>query len=330
MPVNKIRLNYVDAAKGIALLLVMLGHTEGDWDGHNGGGWLVAWIDNMLLPVFWVAAGYTQREQFSLRAKFRRLMIPYLIMAAITTLFTLLANRAAFSWQSLAGLIYSRNQIYAPSCPVADHLVLLRYSGNSVLWFLSSLFTAFCVYRLILTGRSERQRNLLALISLAVAWAMTMLPILLPWSLDTAFFFAPLMWWGNRLRRYHVAEHGKWWWMVAAVAVYAVCQILTGATNYSIRDYGASMWGALGCSLCGTAVWLRAAYCLRHTVINNRARAFNAQALWIFGLQLMFMNIAERLCGHFAAPGWAAVMAEMVVASAGGWLTGRLMTRLWR
>ena len=82
------RLQFIDGAKGFALICVMLGHTE--------GGAVVTYIDNMLLPVFWVAAGYTSHPDFRISRRFRSLLLPYLFMSLACLIFMLLVNPASF------------------------------------------------------------------------------------------------------------------------------------------------------------------------------------------------------------------------------------------
>ena len=185
------RLQFIDGAKGFALICVMLGHTE--------GGAVVTYIDNMLLPVFWVAAGYTSHPDFRISRRFRSLLLPYLFMSPACLIFMLLVNPASVGMRSMIGILYSRFKLF-PFADAADSFRMMNID-NSVLWFLTSMFTAYCLFRLLLDIRCDRNRILGAIACVAVGYVYPYIPLLLPWSLDTAFFIAPLMLGGNMVRR---------------------------------------------------------------------------------------------------------------------------------
>ena len=69
----KKRIAYIDVAKGIGILLMILGHTM-------TSGWGKDVIYSFHMPLFFIIGGYLYKEKsvsLSLKNHFRRLVIPY-------------------------------------------------------------------------------------------------------------------------------------------------------------------------------------------------------------------------------------------------------------
>ena len=151
--------------------------------------------------------------------------------------------------RSMIGILYSRFKLF-PFADAADSFRMMNID-NSVLWFLTSMFTAYCLFRLLLDIRCDRNRILGAIACVAVGYVYPYIPLLLPWSLDTAFFIAPLMLGGNMVRRYGILEHYGWKLLLLSVPAYMACNYFAGATNYSIREMGVLYPASFGCGLFG-------------------------------------------------------------------------------
>ncbi len=312
------RLLFVDGAKGFALICVMLGHTA--------GGCLVSYIDNFLLPVFWVAAGFTSRTDFNMRRKFKSLIVPYLMMSIICLLFTAVQSPSSVGWSSLLGIIYSRFSVY-PFDDSEPHLVLMNLN-NSVLWFLSSLFTAYCLFRVILRCGSLRRQTLASVVSVSCGFLYQFIPILLPWSIDTVLFIAPLMWCGHMLRRYRLLERYGWRMLLVTLPLYAMCNACAGPTNYSVRVMGDCYPASFGCAVTGAVALLTIFMYLERTYINKAFALLNTKALYVFGLQLIFITAAAYVCGHLHLSLWPTVACQIILAIVGGYAAGIVAGRL--
>lgn len=82
-----IRDNTFDMIKGIAILLVIIGHLA------HGVGWLIPAIYTFHMPLFFIVSGYFYKEKrFTelLKRDFRTLIVPYLLVTGITILYGLL------------------------------------------------------------------------------------------------------------------------------------------------------------------------------------------------------------------------------------------------
>lgn len=137
------RLDFVDVAKGIAILLVLLGHLL------MGDTMLKKWIYAFHMPFFFIASGFFISEksfcEYATR-RFYTLVIPYLVFAFFY---------CSLSLKTIPPILYSTNQS-------------LRIGGsNGMLWFLPTLFLALlCVHLLKEKLRTHLWLSVIALMVL--------------------------------------------------------------------------------------------------------------------------------------------------------------------
>ena len=121
------RLNYVDAAKGLGILLMVLGHIWTDACAE-----IVVWLYSFHVPMFFVLSGmmlkYTRKlEKSSLKeiiiSRCRQLLVPYIVFETIYI--ALIGSRHQFNFDILQWHWY-------------DGLILKPVNGP--LWFLECLF----------------------------------------------------------------------------------------------------------------------------------------------------------------------------------------------
>lgn len=150
---EKKRLNYIDATKGVAILCITLLHIEQG----NIPFWLNTWISMFMTSAFFVTSGWvsgindkpiTAKELFKKRIK--QLGVPYLWFSLLIILFDVL-------WAALGlmeGGILLRD-IYKT--------IVLR--GIGTLWFLPALLIGEYIFALIRNSRNRWVWGILALIA---------------------------------------------------------------------------------------------------------------------------------------------------------------------
>ena len=144
------RLNYLDMAKGIGIILVVAGHS-----GLCGDG-LLAWLTSFHMPLFFMVSGmllsHRQEESCPLtqsaRRKARSIMLPYFAFSLIYLLIELFR----MVW---------RHQEFSLSDAV---LQTASFYGISVLWFLPTLYAGELLFLFI----RKRTGHLLTIISCGV------------------------------------------------------------------------------------------------------------------------------------------------------------------
>ena len=144
------RLNYLDMAKGIGIILVVAGHS-----GLCGDG-LLAWLSSFHMPLFFVISGmllsHRQEETRPLAQSARRkacsILLPYFTFSLIYLLIELIYRLWKHQELSLSAAV----------------LQTVSFYGISVLWFLPALFAGELVFLLI----RKKTGHLLTIISCGV------------------------------------------------------------------------------------------------------------------------------------------------------------------
>jgi len=254
------RKKWIDFVKCIAIVIVMINHSQLDIPGVK------FWGGMFFVPVFFVLSGFTYRsreESFRsfLGRKAKRLLLPYI--AANGILFAFFAFKDVFlrdgnlsdMWWDFVGVFYARNQIFSWETqtlffPKLGANVYLLECLNSPTWFLPALFltTVFFEALLRLTKRDGRKMLLGAVILLCMANLYHYLfPLLLPWSLDAVAYFLVMFMWGYFMaRKEFLSYFDKHKWVLCLLlGVFLLCAAVNGSANYSIGDYGKSTMMAL-------------------------------------------------------------------------------------
>ena len=313
------RIAYVDLAKCLALAGLIIGHTP---DLR-----FVSFVDSMLLPVFWICSGYTTTGAVDLRRKLP-LLGYYFLMAPVCLLFGIVAWHIPFSWTDIAGIFYGRVTLYA--APISEANPALMQYFCRVLWFLPSLFTSYCVFKVILMARTWIGQALMCVTSLIIATLLDMQPYLLPWSADTAFLFAVFMCFGRWMRRYELIERARFCDLLVSAAVFICLSPVTGFTNLSVRIYGALWPSLLVTATAGVYALLVLCRYLDRTWAAKVAVTLDRQALFIFGLQLIFLATnAEGLIGP-VGQWWLSIPFALARCFAGAYIFGWAVRRVVR
>jgi len=226
------RLDYLDVAKGIAILLVILGHCCVTFDPERGLGMLVnPWLKiiySFHMPLFFVAAGIVSRPRSGivwwtvLRNDFNSLLVPYAIFALIYM---------PFSLTNIGRMLYGTTQ-------------MIRSSGSpcTQLWFLPCLFVARQLMFFVLNlSLKARQPTLVCLVSAALSFAVgLLLPPLkygYPLGCNTALVAVGFMLVGYIIREQLSRFDGKSAWFQVLLAVPAAVALWVG-NSYGMTEPG--------------------------------------------------------------------------------------------
>ena len=126
--IKNYRLNYIDYAKGIGILLVVLGHIYSNS--------VSLWIYSFHMPLFFIISGFllehnkTYNRKFKdiLISKLKSLVIPFYIYSIINTFVLLCLNN--FSKEIL----------------IENSIRIITFQGKGGIWFLPCLFFAELLY----------------------------------------------------------------------------------------------------------------------------------------------------------------------------------------
>ena len=318
----KHRIDYVDISKGIGLILVVLSHTVSYR--------LMFFASGFYVPIFFVCAGYTYRgggtfiENVKKRAV--RLMKPYFFFS-----FILLICFMHFSLREFVGIFYSRYCLYLPD--VVPNIKFLT-SGNFPLWFLTCMLVSYVLFYVLIYY--ERYAVFLLLIYLFFTAILDKLPILLPWSIDTAFIMAILMYVGKKLRGMNMMPDdaiGLFSRFVVCLLLYTGAMLLDGEMNISVRIYGNSFLLYLLAAIFGCMMLLYFSKMIEKTFVGHVLLMFGKHSLTIFCIEIPFIYyggvcfkffISQEILPHYEL---ALVLFQLCSAMVGGYVCSVIFNR---
>lgn len=213
---SKTRINWIDCAKGIAILLVIAGHTI-EQPVIRGA------IFSFHMPLFFILSCMTYRFATSgseLGAKFlkscRHLLLPAVIVWAIWTLYVPI-SAAAHAAPIPDVVTYLRMQllalIWASGAEVHFGATVIPTIGAP--WFFFALCLGRAVYDLLHTKLGDKTTLACSIVLSAIGvWVGT--HQWLPLSLDIALAIQPFFYVGERLPKDKLAEHPRRWFLIAA------------------------------------------------------------------------------------------------------------------
>ena len=257
MKENVLRKNWIDAAKAIAMFIVVLNHSELRIPGVN------FWGGMFFVPAFFLLSGYTYHPDNGsykeyVKKKAKRLLIPYLTANLFLFLFFFIKMilthnlTSDFVVRSLLGILYGRNQIFMS----LDYHSNLMINLNAPTWFLPALFVALILlegfYRLC-KGNDKKVVLIVAVYALFATGYHYFVPVLLPWGLDIMPFFLLMMLAGNLLKKIDffnendeklILEISPKIRYVIIVLLFIICIVsglINGSYNLSLSDTGKSV-----------------------------------------------------------------------------------------
>jgi acyltransferase len=284
------RIAFIDTAKAIGIVLVVVGHTPGM------SARLCELIYSFHMPLFFFISGYllpSNRHSLPLAKSWsksaRTLLVPYLFFFAISLLYWLatrsLGGRAAkFAGvgigDALAGLASGLSQ---------DLFV------NPALWFFPCLFICAAVYALLRHFLSAWWCFGASLVCLVVVGTTLPWPTRLPWGLDIAWVVLPFYAFGAVMRsagwRPERMSRPVVWGLTLVLLVSWYFPALTqGRVDLAFANFGPSR--ALYCFVAavGIAMLLLVSTLLPH----NRLTVWLADnSLIIFPLHPLLLNFAS-------------------------------------
>ena len=231
------REQWLDAAKGIGIVVVMIAH-------GCGIPVLGVYLGACCMCMYFMLAGYTYKEESNrifFKKKSQRLLIPYMVYGVVAvTIYQIFIPRFTTNEivMNYVGLLYSRYSLYPYG--ITPNVYFFR-CANSALWFLTAIFMGYMLTQFYYKVKTQWRIGMFFLYLLLTVM-LARLPILLPWSVDTAFLSALFMITGRFFRQKGVfALRGKQRWVILLIslALYIPLVYLNGPGNLSVRDYGA-------------------------------------------------------------------------------------------
>ena len=197
------RIKWIDIAKGILILSVIIGHTI------DRSSIYFHLIFSFHMPAFFVLSGWTTRCKSNAELiphLIGRLLIPYLAISLIWNVPQLLMTIPQLSWEELRPFLISI--LFASGTDIPS----LGIPAVGMAWFLAALFVCrilFNTVQNVLDSRmvSNVMQALIYIIISSLGFICFKSNVRLPLSADVALCCMFLMWLGMTLSKYRVDSH---------------------------------------------------------------------------------------------------------------------------
>lgn len=332
---SKIKYKYMDVARGLALLLVMVSHAHG----------LNRFLIYYYIQVFFIISGYIYKPGHAygetIKKKAKRLLIPYFGYSALLWTFYALIRRDAGSMlRSLFGVVYSRFCLYKTYTHPEN--VYLMDIANGAMWYLTAFFVTSLIFYLV-ADKCLADWKTMAVVTaalLAVTYLLNELPVLLPWSIDIAAISAILMLIGAIMRKYDFFEQKpRLWLILLTLAAYVGMVEFNGRLNMSIREYGKfdglSLPFFLIVSVSGSTLCIWFSKLIQNLKAGTFLSYLGTHTIELMALHMLGLELFQIIAGRFievdalsGAVKWIYVAVRVTVAVAGALIAGALIDRI--
>lgn len=315
------RKDYLDIAKGIAMLWIISVHADGA--PYTG---TVGYV--LLIPLFFLTAGFLWKDKDQpywdqLKKRAKPLLRPYFgYNAALMVLYILdwlpyLGPQTRETVKQIGkhifGVLYSEGVILMSDTTPSLHFFT---SYNYPLWFLTAMVTASAAFLLLfwLRRRFGWRLSYMILPCLIVTVLLNHLPLRLPWNANNCFLAAALMAAGYGIRQKDLLER-QWQhkWLEPVVYIAAAAAVLgiglwndAMSTSMLMSAYGPhGDWGVLiyfiG-GILGPCVLLRLCRLIEHWKVSHIFLVLGQNTIPILALHRTIITYYNRLWGYFVGP----------------------------
>ena len=255
------RIGYIDIAKGIAIIFIVVGHMGLVYSSAVSAGGMppemVKFAFTFHLPVFFLASGYFFPEDRSLSIPFlkkdaKALLIPYVLSAlAIIVLCTIAAPLLYGDDPVSTAKTWIKAALWgAGSTSEVALWDVMRIGG---IWFLLAMFWAHIV--ICATSKAKPWTRLLVLCACTAIAAVSARYVWLPFSIQSGLGCALFLYVGMLARKNEAFEEGgiPVWAMGIFVAVWCYVIVFGGGMSLAMQIYPLGAIDIIG-GLCATAV----------------------------------------------------------------------------
>lgn len=305
---------WVDATKGIGILLVVISHTY-------GVPYINGYLNACYMPLFFIISGYLYVDkQGACSHKMWQCIKPYISWGCFYLL--LGAITSGFDWEQIStwifGIVYSRFKLYVGD---STYLTKMFPPGFAPLWFLTCMILAYMgaypLFRLY-----GWKRLLIIMVYVVISLLFMYCPILMPWSLDTAFLGALFIYVGYLLKNVEISKIRAWGAMFFCCIVYVLLVRFNGGINMSIRDYGDLGGGSLPLffliGVLGTMSYATFFVLLENTWICRTFAFLGRYSLTIMCAHMLFANTINQfndylVANHVFVPNYIFIPSRLVL-----------------
>lgn len=207
---------------------------------------------------------------------------------------------------ALTGICYSRYAFHVLDGAPVEKLMNIE---NSPLWFLTAMFLGFVLCSVVcsFTGKNRRKISVACVGLLLISVILSFIPVLLPWSLDTAFIFSIFIFVGLYLQESQVLDirfnKRNLSILCFLMMLYVVIRVYNGRMNISLRVYGTrgiiSPFLYLYMGIIGSYFCVMTCKVFEHTWIMRGLSVIGKHTLVIMSLHMVLFYYFDMIFGKY-------------------------------
>lgn len=273
-----IRIKYIDAAKSVAMILVILGHTNG----MNSFPQLGNAIYSFHMPVFFIISGFFIKSMSfmdALKKYSKAYLWPYLFLCLIAILIDFAFTNNCF--EKVNQLLFNGiiRSFYANPY-IREDVVGGGLPGIGMSWFLIALFWACMIFSVLMKYLKESEANVI-MILLAAIGVITAKKIQLPFELQSgmvASMYVMIGYYIKKMDTLDKIENFDFYIKIFIIIIFVfLCNSKMCRVSLNISFLGGSIIGFV-CSVLGSFIIL---YICK--VINLPESIFGKNTLFVYG-----------------------------------------------
>ena len=234
----KKRINYIDIAKAIAIICIVLGHTVG-YSNHLQP--FRNFFYSFHVALFFMLSGFlfSYKKDFKdfLKNKFIKIMIPYFVWSLLFIIPYMLFSNNIKSSLNISAISNIKDLLINTLYGNGNDF---RLKQNSALWFLPALFTMEILYYFILNiVNKSKKGDLIALPIILLINIITSIKLsfVLPWGLNTSLNISIFFFIGYLLNKYKLVDKLKLIHMPFFL-IGGICGFIFNTQKITYMNYG--------------------------------------------------------------------------------------------
>lgn len=325
---EKSRVNWIDIARGIAIIFVIVGHSLGNYFGS----YLANLIYAFHMPIFFILSGYLfkKKKKFSfLKNSFFNLIFPYLATIVIELLlfvfYRVFPNAIIFPsrFQSIRQFAFAA--LYGVGNPTVISGTEFHIEAIGAIWFLLAFFIGNQLFNYIMSLKFYKH-TLLHETALILAFSFMGIFLarydVLPFSVNSALFSQVFFFTGYLLKRFNILNNINWKMIGMSVFLWGLSASvgLFGMSNVQFPDMFLGTIAGIASSIVVIKISMYLDNKLNHTVgkwLHNLIIFWGSQSLLIFCFHLIdldFIQVWPKIITNLDAyvPYWVAILCGII------------------
>lgn len=319
------RIGWIDIARGIAILFVIIGHSLGNY--------MSTYFANLIyvfhMPIFFILSGYLYREKKKrkfLQSSCFNLLVPYIGTAIIAFLLLtvyLVHNNSIIApsrVHSYHELIFS--VLYGAGSNVTLPFTHYQIAAIGAIWFLLAFFIGTQLFNFVMTLDISQNGLLvkgmiIALLTFAGTYLQTY--VYLPWSINAALFAQVFFFSGYIIKEFELLNYNKRAPLYISILIWlATATIgLFGLDNVDFPNMYIAITGGIASSYVVIQFSRFLDIKLHGHIIKKSLCFYGAESLSIFCFHLIdldFIQIWPKVISHCnqLMPYWGAITIGII------------------